>query len=110
MSLRRLALKIGVTIAGPLVILAGVAMLVLPGPGLVVVAAGFGLLAAEYPWARRLLVSGSHVLRRLKELAFPRGGSPSRKLTGLLATGTAVVASTLATGAVTTYVGSVLVF
>ena len=79
MSLRRLALKIGVTIAGPLVILAGVAMLVLPGPGLVVIAAGFGLLAAEYPWARRLVVAGGHVLRRLKELAFPQGGSPTRK-------------------------------
>jgi hypothetical protein len=109
MPLRRLALKIGVTIAGPLVILAGVAMLVLPGPGLVVIAAGFGLLAAEYPWARRLLVAGGHLLRRLRELAFPRGGSASRKVTGLLATGAAIVGSTLATGAVTAYVGSVLV-
>ena len=110
MSLRRLALKVGVTIAGPLVILAGVAMLVLPGPGLVVIAAGFGLLAAEYPWARRLVVSGGNALRRLKELAFPQDGSPTRKLTGLLATGAAIVGSTLATGAITTYVGSVLVF
>ena len=110
MSIRRLALKIGVTIAGPLVILAGVAMLVLPGPGLVVIAAGFGLLAAEYPWARRLVVAGGRFLRRLRELAFPQGGSPTRKLTGVLATGAAVVGSTLATGAVTTYVGSVLVF
>ncbi len=110
MSLRRLALKVGVTVAGPLVILAGVAMLVLPGPGLVVIAAGFGLLAAEYPWARRLLVSGGHVLRRLKELAFPQGGSTTRKLTGVLATGAAIAGSTVATGTVTAYVGSVLVF
>lgn len=107
--MRRLALKIAVTVAGPLVILAGVAMLVLPGPGLVVIAAGFGLLAAEYPWARRLLVAGGHALRRLKELAFPQGGSSTRKLTGLLATGAAVVGSTLATGAITAYVTSVLV-
>ncbi len=108
--MRRLALKIAVTIAGPLVILAGVAMLLLPGPGLVVIAAGFGLLAAEYPWARRLVVAGGRVLGRLKELAFPKGGSASRKLTGVLATGAAIVGSTLATGAITTYVGSVLVF
>jgi Putative transmembrane protein (PGPGW) len=109
MTLRRLALKVGVTIAGPLVILAGVAMLVLPGPGLVVIAAGFGLLAAEYPWARRLVVAGGHLLGRLRQLAFPTGGSPTRKLTGLLATGAAIVGSTLATGAITAYVGSVVV-
>lgn len=108
--MRRLALKIAVTVAGPLVILAGVAMLVLPGPGLVVIAAGFGLLAAEYPWARRLVAAGGRLLGRLKELVLPRGGSPTRKLTGLLATGAAVVASTLATGAVTAYVSSVIVF
>jgi hypothetical protein len=110
MSLRRLALKIGVTVAGPLVILAGVAMLVLPGPGLVVIAAGFGLLAAEYPWARRLLVTGRRLLGRLKDLAFPPGGSATRKLTGLLATGAAIVGSTLATGAVTAFVSSQLIF
>lgn len=109
MSLRRLALKVGVTVAGPLVVLAGVAMLVLPGPGLVVIAAGFGLLAAEYPWARRLLRSGGRLLRRLRQLAFPDGGTATRKVTGLVAAGAAVVGSTFATGAVTAYVGSVLV-
>src|SRR5690349_12814029 len=110
MSFRRLALKIGVTVAGPLVILAGVAMLGLPGPGLVVIAAGLGLLAAEYPWARRLVVAGGRVLGRLKDLVLPQGGSPTRKLTGLLATGAAIAGSTLATGAVTAYVSSQLVF
>lgn len=108
--MRRLARRITVTVAAPLVILAGVAMLVLPGPGLVVIAAGFGLLAAEYPWARRLVVAGGHALRRLEELVLPRGGSPTRKVTGLLATGAAIVGSTLATGAVTAYVSDVLLF
>ncbi|MCC7416078.1 MAG: PGPGW domain-containing protein [Acidobacteria bacterium] len=34
---------------------AGIAMLVLPGPGIVVGALGLALLAREFHWARRLL-------------------------------------------------------
>lgn len=34
---------------------AGVLLLFLPGPGLILLAIGFLLLAQEYPWARRLL-------------------------------------------------------
>jgi hypothetical protein len=33
----------------------GAALLVLPGPGLLVIAAGLALLATEYAWAARLL-------------------------------------------------------
>jgi Putative transmembrane protein (PGPGW) len=33
----------------------GAALLVLPGPGLLVIAAGLALLATEYEWAARLL-------------------------------------------------------
>jgi hypothetical protein len=36
---------------------AGVVMLVTPGPGLLVVAAGLAVLAREFRWARRLLAS-----------------------------------------------------
>jgi uncharacterized protein (TIGR02611 family) len=42
-------------VAGVAVLLAGVAMLVLPGPGLLVTAAGLGMLALEFAWAERLL-------------------------------------------------------
>ena len=44
-----------VTTGGGLLLLAGAAMLVLPGPGLLVIAAGLGLLATEFVWARRML-------------------------------------------------------
>jgi len=30
-------------------------MLALPGPGLLTIAAGLGMLAGEFPWAHRLL-------------------------------------------------------
>jgi Flp pilus assembly protein TadB len=47
--------RVGVTIAGFAVVLAGLAMLVLPGPGIVVIIAGLAILATEYVWAQRLL-------------------------------------------------------
>lgn len=47
--------KIVVTIAGLLVLTAGLIMMVTPGPGIVGIAVGLGILATEYHWARRLL-------------------------------------------------------
>lgn len=47
--------KVIIFIIGLAVILVGVALLVLPGPGLLVIAAGFAILATEFTWAQRLL-------------------------------------------------------
>ncbi len=44
--------RVTVTIAGGLLLVAGIAMLVLPGPGMVLCAAGLALLATQYKWAR----------------------------------------------------------
>ena len=44
-----------VLIVGTVVILIGIIMLVAPGPGLVVIPAGIGILALEFEWAKRLL-------------------------------------------------------
>ena len=41
--------------AGFVVLLAGLAALVLPGPGLVLIIVGLGILAQELPWAERML-------------------------------------------------------
>lgn len=103
---RAVAVKVGVTIVGPLLIVAGIAMLVLPGPGLVVIGLGLALLAAEYAWARHLLGLMGRGLSKARQLAFPTDGSPTRKVTGLLATGGVLVATTALTGAVTALVGS----
>jgi uncharacterized protein (TIGR02611 family) len=51
----RTAKRIVVAVIGGTVILLGVALLVLPGPGWVVIFAGLGILATEFLWARRLL-------------------------------------------------------
>lgn len=103
---RAVAMKALVTIGGPLVVLTGVAMLVLPGPGLVVIALGFALLALEYPWARNLLALLGRGLSWARRTALPRGSSPGRKLVGLLGTAGFFVATTALTGAITAFVGS----
>jgi len=42
-------------VIGFTLLLAGVAMLLTPGPGWVMIALGLAVLAAEFVWARRLL-------------------------------------------------------
>jgi uncharacterized protein (TIGR02611 family) len=44
-----------VTLVGLLLIAVGAVLLVLPGPGLLVMAVGLAVLATEYPAAQRLL-------------------------------------------------------
>ena len=48
-------------------LLAGVVMLVTPGPGWVVILLGLGLLAAEFVWARRLMDRIKHEGTRIKD-------------------------------------------
>jgi tellurite resistance protein TerC len=44
-----------VAVVGFTVLLAGVAMLVLPGPAFIVIPLGLAILATEFLWARNLL-------------------------------------------------------
>ena len=53
--LLRWARKGGITVVGISMLAGGVAMLVLPGPGLAVILLGLTVLATEYDWAARLL-------------------------------------------------------
>ena len=47
--------RIAITVVGAALVAAGLAMLVLPGPGLLVVALGFAMLGTEYAWAAAAL-------------------------------------------------------
>lgn len=47
--------RIAVTVVGAALVAAGLAMLVLPGPGILVVALGFAVLGTEYAWAAAAL-------------------------------------------------------
>lgn len=51
----RQAKKVIKIVFGLTLLLGGVVMLVTPGPGLLVIALGLAVLAAEFVWARRLL-------------------------------------------------------
>lgn len=52
---RNIFARIGIVVVGHAVLLAGIVMIPLPGPGLVVILAGLGILAQELPWAERML-------------------------------------------------------
>ena len=50
-----IAWRIAVTVVGVAVILLGLVLVPLPGPGWLTVFAGIGILGTEYAWAKRLL-------------------------------------------------------
>lgn len=103
---RAMLVRITVTVAGPLVMLAGVAMLVLPGPGLVVIAGGLALLALEYEWARRALGFLGHTLSKAREATIPKQSTGARKAVGAVVIAALAVAGFLATAAVTAFLGA----
>ena len=76
--------RVAVTIAGFAVILAGVALLVLPGPGLLVIIAGLAILATEYVWAQRLLRIAKEKANQAKDAVFKKkeGEKPEEGGTG----------------------------
>lgn len=47
--------RIAVSVVGGVLVVAGLVMLVLPGPGIVVLAIGFAVLGTEYAWAAAAL-------------------------------------------------------
>jgi hypothetical protein len=47
--------RIAITLVGGLLVAAGLVMLVLPGPGIIVIAIGFAVLGTEYAWAAAAL-------------------------------------------------------
>lgn len=64
-DLTRGAKRIGVLVVGLALLVVGVVMLVLPGPGVLVTMGGLALLATEYEWARRLLARVRQHARRI---------------------------------------------
>ncbi len=59
----RSAWRIGVLVVGGALLLAGLVMMVTPGPGLLLILAGLVVLATEFAWAERLL---ERAVRRLE--------------------------------------------
>lgn len=60
------ARKVIVGVIGGTVVLLGVVMIVLPGPAIVVIPLGLGILASEFVWARRAVKKGKLWFERVK--------------------------------------------
>jgi uncharacterized protein (TIGR02611 family) len=60
------------TLAGGVLVLAGIVMLIMPGPGWITIAAGVAVWGREYHWARRLLGWVKQRVRTLRDEAIKR--------------------------------------
>jgi uncharacterized protein (TIGR02611 family) len=87
--------RVPFAVLGFTIVLIGVALLVLPGPGLLVMAAGLGMLALEFAWAERVL---DRTLERMTRTtrAVRRGNRVLKALS--TAAGVAGVAALVAVG------------
>ena len=78
----RIARRIAVAIVGGSVLLVGIAMIVLPGPAVVVIPMGLGILGLEFAWARvwlkKMKEAGQKVVDSVQSSRKKRsGGLPS---------------------------------
>ena len=71
--------RIAVSIAGFAVLLAGVALLVLPGPGWLLIFIGLGILATEYVWAQRLLNKAKEKAEQAKNVVLRKKADKATK-------------------------------
>ena len=62
----RTARRIVIAVIGATLTAIGVVLLVLPGPGFLVIAAGISVLASEFVWARSFLRNAREKVSRLR--------------------------------------------
>jgi len=61
------AKRVIVIVIGFSVLVVGIAMIVLPGPAVVVIPIGLAILATEFLWARKLLVTVKERIARMRK-------------------------------------------
>ncbi|MFP5320174.1 MAG: PGPGW domain-containing protein [Acidimicrobiia bacterium] len=61
--------RVAVLVVGIVLVVAGLAMLVLPGPGLLLIVAGLAVLATEFAWAEHLLDKAKDQAGKAKDRA-----------------------------------------
>lgn len=67
----RLVRRVVIMVIGVSVLLFGVILIFLPGPGLVVIAIGMSILASEFVWAAYLLRHMTRIVKENWERYFP---------------------------------------
>ena len=65
---------------GAVLVLGGLAMLVLPGPGILVVVLGFAVLGTEYAWAATALAHTKRTAERAGDAARGAAKATGRRL------------------------------
>lgn len=63
----RQAKRLIIVVTGFTILITGIAMIVLPGPAIIVVPIGLGILATEFLWARRLLKKAQNTFSKIKK-------------------------------------------
>jgi tellurite resistance protein TerC len=58
--------KVVIGVIGTTVLLIGVALIILPGPAVIVIPIGLAILASEFVWARRVVKRGRILVERAK--------------------------------------------
>ena len=69
--------RIAVSVLGLVLLAAGLVMMVLPGPGILVIIAGLAVLATEYVWAERALNLAKQKAEQAKNKVLGRKQPPS---------------------------------
>jgi len=72
-----LAKRIGIAIVGGSVTLIGIALIVLPGPAIVVIPIGLSILGTQFEWPRRYLRKARDLATRVKDKAAARRSTRS---------------------------------
>jgi hypothetical protein len=67
--------RVAVTAVGGVLVLIGLAMFVLPGPGILVVVLGFAVLGTEYAWAASALERTKKLAAQATTIAKDKAGS-----------------------------------
>lgn len=73
----RAARLVAVTTVGVALLIAGVILIPLPGPGLLVILAGLAVLSVEYHWARRLRDEARTRIQRIRAIRQARRHQPA---------------------------------
>ncbi len=61
------AKRLAITVIGFTILAIGTAMIVLPGPAVVVIPVGLALLATEFIWAKKLLLAAKNRIDRMRK-------------------------------------------
>ena len=60
-----------IAVIGTTIVLIGLLLIFLPGPGLLVILIGLGILATEFVWARRVILRGREMVKKVGRTAKP---------------------------------------